>query len=115
MKILFNSHGGLGDELCCTPTYRKLAQEGHEVYVRALYPDLFYNSPYIKRAIHRDSPLTGHPSVDKAVDMLWFNEVGYGYDMHLVDFYAKQAGVDLDDRKLDIFPTEENDELQIRC
>jgi len=100
VKLLFNSHGGLGDELCCTPTYRVLSKDGHIVYVNPLYNDLYKNSPYVR--------IWNGESVDKTIDMKWFSEVGYGYDMHLIDFYAHQAGIEVTDRSLDIFPTEDN-------
>lgn len=99
MNILVNAHGGLGDELCMTPTYRELGKD-NVVYTKTMFPDILIGNPYTR--------VYGGESIDRTIDMLWHNESGYGYDMHLVDYYAHQANVVLSSRKLDIYLGEDN-------
>jgi hypothetical protein len=102
MNILVRAHGGLGDELCMTPTYRVLSTLGN-VYVESKFLDIIANSPY--------ASIWCGEVPDRTIDMLWHNESGYGYDMHLIDYFAHQSGVYPTSRKLDLYPQMEHFEF----
>lgn len=107
MDISIVRHGGLGDELCLTPTYRQLHRNGTVVNSYGAHStDILKWSPYVDRTGSVDDgwlQTLRSCSEEQVVDILWHREAGYGHHMHLVDFYAGQVGVTLEDRGLDLF------------
>lgn len=101
MNILINRHGGLGDELCITPSYRAMKNTDTDIYVVGAHPDILYDNPNISGAYGDISEV--NVNIDKTYNLEWFSGLGTGYDIHLVDFYAMQLGVEVDSHNLDYF------------
>lgn len=101
--------GGLGDELCITPAVRTLkkAMPNAHIVVDGFYAHEIYKHSSYADAIEHDvdpgSDYTTH-------DVMWHNGIGWGYDLHLVDFYAQQIGVQADSLEIDLNVGEEDDE-----
>lgn len=104
-NILVARHGGLGDELCITPSYKVMKNSDTDIYVVGAYPDILRNNPNISGA-YRNIEEVG-VNIDVMYDLQWFSALKYGYDMHLVDFYAMQLGIKADTKEVDYYITDE--------
>lgn len=101
MNILVNRHGGLGDELCMTPSYRVMKSSDTSIYVVGAHPDILLDNPNISGAYGDISEV--NINIDKTYNLQWFSGLKTGYDMHLVDFYAMQLGIIADSHELDYY------------
>jgi ADP-heptose:LPS heptosyltransferase len=103
MKILVRLDGGLGDELCLTPVYRELKKKysGSSITAFVKYRELLLHNPDVDilARIHR-TPVD-YRDYQKIFNMQWqTGKYLQNSDMHLVDFFAMQAGLKLENRNL---------------
>lgn len=94
-KILIKLHGGLGDEICLTPTYRELYEKGFEITAFVKYPEILLQNNHIKKFIKNNGRnIIDISKYDTTINMEWQIRKLLRYsNMHLVDFYALQAGI----------------------
>jgi ADP-heptose:LPS heptosyltransferase len=90
--------GSFGDELNAVPVVKALSEKyGEKIYVNANYSqEIFKNNPYVSRTeTYDDVKILKLPTQETHL-------------LHLIDHYARQAEVDVLDRKLEIFLDEED-------
>ena len=106
MKIAIHLPGGLGDELCLTPTYRALKEKyPHcEITAHVSHPEMLLLNPYVdhlsncNRNFYAVNELKKY---DRYIYMFWQTNKRQAFSyMHLCDWFASQAGVELKDRSL---------------
>jgi len=100
-------HGGLGDELCATPIYKAVKKAEPTTYIKVVgrfARDILKYNPHVDEIADDSDP------AEAGISLKWHNEAHRGYDMHLVDWYASQVPVELEDRTIDLFPGDEERE-----
>jgi len=90
-------HGGLGDEICSIPLIRELSKR-EEIYINYSYPEVILASNCVAST-----------TKEEGTKIKWHDEVGADYStnkdyyrLHLVDFFASQLGITLEDRSINI-------------
>lgn len=85
--------GSFGDELNAAPVVKALSEKYREkIYINANYSrEIFKNNPYVTwREEYNDLKILKLPDQET-------------HRLHLIDHYARQADVEIQDRKLEIF------------
>lgn len=106
MKILVQIYGGLGDELCLTPIYKALKKKYPNCEITAFvkYRELLLHNPNVDILLSASKQSVNIHDYDLTIPMRWQTGVFEQYsNMHLVDFFAMQARVVLEDRSLEMF------------
>ena len=112
-ELILVRHGGLGDELCMTPIYRnaKYSNPNTDIIVFGKHAqDILKYNPHVIAAYDTYDRWLNIKRITDAriVDIKWHNEAGYGHEMHLVDFYASQVGIELADKHLDLYLSDDD-------
>lgn len=106
MKIAIHLPGGLGDELCLTPTYRalKIKYPECEITAHVSHPELLLMNPFVDHLSNCNRNFNAIHELkryDKYFYMFWQSDKRQAFSyMHLCDWFASQAGVELKDRSL---------------
>jgi len=106
MKIAIHLPGGLGDELCVTPTYRALKEKypDCEITAHVTHPELLLMNPYVNHLSNCNrnyGAINELKKYDKYIYMFWQSNKRQAFSyMHLCDWFASQAEVILQDRSL---------------
>jgi len=106
MKIAIHLPGGLGDELCLTPTYRALKEKYPDCIITAhvTHPEMLLMNPYVNHLSNCNRNWNAVEELkryDQYIYMFWQANKRQAFsNMHLVDWFASQADVILNDRSL---------------
>ncbi|WP_053094102.1 glycosyltransferase family 9 protein [Leptospirillum sp. Group II 'CF-1'] len=97
-RIQIFRRNGLGDVILATPVLRCLRKKfptDHITFV-TLSPEILFNNPNIDHIIHGEKPLDGY---DLTIEL----DYEYFPDDHIVDAYARCAGVVVEDKNPEIY------------
>lgn len=104
MKIAIHLPGGLGDEVCLTPTYRALKEKysNCEITAHVSHPEILLMNPYVDHLSNCNRNFYFNRKMyDKYIYMFWQANKRQCFSyMHLCDWFASQADVKLKDRSL---------------
>jgi len=90
--------GGLGDEICLIPSYKALKEKypNCEIHAKVRFREILIGNPYVDKLIRQDTILN-RKEYDFHRFVFW--ELS---NKHLIDVYAKQLKVDIEDRNINI-------------
>ena len=93
LRIQVHRRSALGDVLLITPVLRALRARypASSITVSTLYPELFEGNPHADAVVRADAPLEGF---DQTFDLHYEHTP----ETHIVDAYARIAGVEVEDR-----------------
>lgn len=111
-RILLRLHHGLGDILCALPAI-KAYKEKHDciLHFHCIQNDLLANLPYIDCVINsRNMSKQQKRSYDKIINLQWDTTNNNFLNMHLIEMFANQLNVIINDRTPEIILTKEERE-----